>query len=222
MQVNHDRIASAVVRLNSQLPLKARQQQLPSALVAAHRLVLRRLVGQGRPPTEAELTAVLGAESLTAELQRLGADDLVVLDAAGRRPVGAYPVTIEHTPHHVSVNGHRIYAMCALDAVSIAPLFAAEVLIESNCHVRHTPIVIRMRDSEVLAVQPGQEVTIGIRWQMPSAVAAHSMCMEMVFLKDRETALSWQGGDTAHISLFTLPEAVAFGKAFFSPLFQDN
>jgi hypothetical protein len=109
-----------------------------------------------------------------------------------------------------------------LDAVSIAPMFETEVLIESACHVSHAPIAIRMRGSEVLAVQPGEEVTIGIRWQMPLAVAAHSMCLAMVFLKNRQTALTWQGGDTTHISLFTLAEAVAFGQAFFMPLFQDN
>jgi mercuric reductase len=67
---------------------------------------------------------------------------------------------------------------------------------------------------------PSAEVTVGIRWQMPSAVAAHSMCMEMVFLKDRQTAEAWQNGDTENISLFSLPEAVAFGETFFLPLMR--
>jgi hypothetical protein len=42
--------------------------------------------------------------------------------------------------------------------------------------------------------------------------------MEMVFLKDRQTAEEWQDGDTENVSLFTLPEAVEFGKRFFLPL----
>jgi hypothetical protein len=75
-----------------------------------------------------------------------------------------------------------------------------------------------MQGSSILEVQPGADVTVGIRWQMPSAVAAHSMCMQMVFLKDRQTAQAWQHGDTDNISLFTLPEAVMFGKGFFLPL----
>jgi len=52
----------------------------------------------------------------------------------------------------------------------------------------------------------------------PTAMVAHSICMEMVWLKDRPGAEVWQGGDTEEISLFTLSEAVAFSKVFFLPL----
>jgi hypothetical protein len=207
-------INQAITRLNKQLPLKARQDRLSAALKAAHRIVLTTLVTQGRPPTMEELKTVLGDEPVKESLQRLGSDDLIVLDAQGQ-PVGAYPVTIENTPHKITLNGHTIHAMCALDAVSVAPMFDTEVVIESTCHLTKTPITIRMRGSDILDVQPSGEVIIGIRWQMPSAVAAHSMCMEMVFFKDRQTANAWQTGD---ISLFTLSDAVAFGKAFFLPL----
>lgn len=211
-------IKAAVVRLNSQLPLKARQDALPSALKAAHQCVLYSLVNHGRPPTKDELEGVLGKEDVIKSLQRLGSDDLVVLAAEGKYPVGAYPVTIEPTPHNISVNGHAIHAMCALDAVSVAVMFDAEVIIESICHVSKTPITICMQGSDILKSKPATDITIGIRWQMPSAVAAHSMCMEMVFLKDRHTAETWQNGDAENIALFTLPEAVVFGKAFFLPL----
>jgi hypothetical protein len=213
-------IQAALARLNSQLPLKARQDRLPATLKSMHRQVLRSLVTQGRPPSEAELKAGLDENNITAALQRLGAEDLVVLDAEGKRPLGAYPVTSERTPHKITVHGHSIHAMCALDAVSVAPMFDEDVVIESSCHVSKTPIIIHMHGNDILEVQPGADVTIGIRWQMPSAVAAHSMCMQMVFLKDRQTALAWQQGDTENISLFSLPDAVAFGKAFFLPLLE--
>jgi len=214
-------ITAAVTRLNIQLPLKARQSRLSSALKAAHRAILTSLIQQGRPPAENELIAILGEENLVDSLQRLGAADLVVLDASSQWPVGAYPVTIEQTPHTVHVNGNTIHAMCALDAVSVAPMFATEVVIESTCHVTRTPITIRMRNDRLLEAKPTADVMIGIRWQMPSAVAAHSMCMQMVFLRDRQTAVNWQVGDTENISLFTLPEAIEFGKAFFMPLLLD-
>jgi hypothetical protein len=213
-------IQTAHARLATQLPLKARQDQLSATLKSAHQLVLTSLVKQGRPPNQAELMAVVGEENLTAGLRRLGADDLIVLDQNGKLPVGAYPVTSEITPHKISVNGHCIYAMCALDAVSVAPMFNTRVLIESTCQVSRKPICIHMHGSDVVEAQPSAEVTIGIRWQMPSAVAAHSMCMQMVFLKDRQTASIWRQGDPGQISLFTLPDAVALGKAFFLPLFD--
>lgn len=173
---------------------------------------------QGRPPGSDELKQVAGIENIQAGLQRLAADDLIVLDTGGKRILGAYPLTLEITPHKVVLNGHSLYAMCALDAMSVAPMFAAEVQIESSCNLSHIPIVIHMRGSNILHVQPGAGVMVGIRWQMPSAVAAHSMCLQMVFLKDRQTADEWRQADSEHISLFTLPEAVTFGKAFFLPL----
>ena len=212
-------ITAAVNRLNTQLPLKARQDELTVALKTVHQTVLMTLVAKGRVPELEELKSILGND-VEEGIRRLGTDDLLVLDSQGVLPVGAYPLTIENTPHQISLNGHTIHAMCALDAVSVAPMFGTDVTIESSCHVSHTPILIRMRDSDILEVVPSTDVTVGIRWQKPSAVAAHSMCMEMVFLKDSKTAEVWQEDDIENISLFTLPEAVAFGKAFFLPLLE--
>ena len=211
-------IKTAVDRLSAQLPLKVRQDRLSPALKTLHKYVLYSLVQQGRPPSPEELAQQLGKENIKDGLQQLASDDLIVLDAAGKNPLGAYPVTMEQTPHKISVNGHAIHAMCALDAVSVAPLFDAAVLIESACHVSQTPISINIQGSEILQVSPSAEVIVGIRWQQPTTVAAHSMCTEMVFLKDRQTAEAWQDGDTENISLFSLTEAVAFGKSFFLPL----
>ena len=212
------KIQAALKRLNTQLPLKARQDKLSPALKVVHQKVLSSLIMQGRPPDEDDLKVILGGADMQTSLHRLGADDLIVLDAAGKHLLGAYPVTLEDTPHKLSVNGHLIHAMCALDAVAVAPLFATEVLIESTCYLSRTPIIIHMRGDSILEVQPTAAVTVAVRWQMPSAVAAHSMCMEMVFFRDRAGAEAWQGGDMEKTSLFTLPEAVAFGKAFFLPL----
>jgi len=78
--------------------------------------------------------------------------------------------------------------------------------------------MLHMRGSDILAVQPDKRIMVGVRWQMPSAVAAHSMCLQMVFLKDRPTAEAWQNGDTEHASIFTLPQAVIVGRTFFLPL----
>ena len=205
-------------KLNALLPLKARQDQLPVELKKLHQKILFILVGQGRTPDHAELADMVGEENIDESLQRLSADDLIVLDSDGKLPVGAYPVTVENTPHSIRVNGNTIHAMCALDALSVAPMFSVEVVIDSVCHVSQTPVHIHMQGSKILESQPSTDVTVGIRWQDPSATAAHSLCLEMIFLKDRETAERWQGGDTDNISLYSLSETVEFGKAFFLPL----
>lgn len=213
-------IHASTERLNSLLPLKARQDGLPLSLQRLHQQILFSLVELGRAPTSEEMVEVLGEKNIQEGLQRLGAADLIVLDRADKFPVGAYPVTLENTPHKIHVNGHTIHAMCALDALSVAPMFDAEVVIDSVCHVTQAPIHLCMQGVHIVDAQPSTNITVGIRWQNPSIVAAHSLCMEMIFLKDRKTAEAWQHGDVDNISLYDLPEAVAFGKAFFLPLLE--
>ena len=213
-------IKQAVTRLNSQLPLKSRQNQLGQELKLVHQSVLQSLVNNGRPPTLTELIYFLNKDEIEIGIQKLAYNDLVVLDAARKNIVGAYPLTIEQTPHQLTVNGQSIFAMCALDALSVAPMFNTAVQIETRCHVTQTAIIINMRDSEILDAQPSLDIRVGVRWQMPTGAAAHSMCLEMVFLLDEQIALQWQNGDVENTSLFTLPEAVEFGSEFFRPLLK--
>jgi mercuric reductase len=213
-------VQSAVDRLNSQLPLKVRQDQLSPELRQLHQEILQSLVKRGKPLSNAEISKHVGDAGLASTLRTLGENDLVVLNADGKSVVGAYPVTIEQTPHMIQVGANTIYAMCALDAVSVAPMFDTEVTIKSQCYVTAEPVEIQMRGFDVLHASPA-DVCVGIRWQMPQGSAAHSMCMQMVFLKDAETARQWQGDQTASITIFSLPDAIAFGAAFFMPIMQD-
>jgi mercuric reductase len=213
-----DVIAQAVQRLSQQLPLKARQDELSAPLKALHREVLGSLVTRGRPPTRVEIAALVGDDQVDAAITRLGGADLVVLSADQREIVGAYPVTVEQTPHEVHVSGHMIHAMCALDAVSVGPMYDLPVEICSRCRVTGEAICIKQQGARILEATP-QTARVGVRWQYPSGDhAAHSMCMEMVFLKDDAAAAAWHGGDLQHHSVFTLDQAVQFGAKFFNPL----
>ncbi len=216
------KIASAIDRLSSQLPLQGRQQALPTSLARLHRAMLHSLAERGRPLSRDEIASMLEDDDVDGALARLGKDDLVVLGASENQAVGAYPMTVEDTPHHLKVNGRSVHAMCALDALSVGPMFDAEVDIESRCHVTDEPIRIHQSGSRISSAEPSPEIRVGVRWQNPSACAAHSMCLEMVFLKDGATALAWQDGDTENVGIFTLPEAVEFGAGFFDPLVKDG
>lgn len=212
------KIEDAVRRLTEQLPLLARQQQLESRLVEVHREILSSLATRGRSLTQSELEKRLGGKEAVAHaVRRLGKADLVVLDVSAERIVGAYPMTTEETPHRLQVNGQSINAMCALDALSVGPMYDAEVIIDSRCHVTAEPIHIRQKGKAIVDSQP-TDPRVGVRWQDPTGCAAHSMCTEMVFLNDPVTANHWQAIDPQSISLFTLPEAVEFGARFFVPL----
>ncbi len=212
------RVEAAVTRLNGLLPLAARQRALDGKLRQLHRDILHSLAHTGRALNHAEMAERV--PNVDVALTRLAADDLVVLDNQGRYVVGAYPMSVEDTPHQLQLNGIRVNAMCAVDALSVAPMFAVEVDIQSRCHVTGEPVHIVMQGDEVRQASPA-ELRVGVRWQDTKTCAAHSLCMEMVYLKDDATALAWQNGETDNISLFTLDEAVAFGCAFFLPLVSD-
>ncbi len=214
----NDKIAAAIDKLNSQLPLLARQQALPPGLLAAHRAILHTLAEEGRVLTNDELATLVGADGVAAAIERLGGDDLAVLNADKTAVVGAYPMTVENTVHHLRVHGRAVNAICALDAVAVGPMYDAEVAIESRCQVTGEPIRVHQKGHRILSAEPSTDVRVGVRWQQPGVCAAHSMCLEMVFLKDGDTARWWVEEGEGDKTEFTLDEAVAFGASFFVPL----
>ncbi len=212
-----DLVQQSVLRLNQLLPLKARQDRLSPELRELHREVIHSLVMGGRPPAREEMAERLGPDQVDAVLARMGEDDLVVLSEDRREILGAYPVTTENTPHVIHVSGQTIHAMCAVDALSVGPMFDVPLTIESRCRVTDSAIHIEQEGERIVAARP-PTVRVGVRWQAPSGSAVHSLCMEMVFLQDEEAACRWHGGDLQNHSLFTLDQAVAFGSRFFRPL----
>ncbi|MGF1546857.1 MAG: alkylmercury lyase family protein [Thiotrichales bacterium] len=212
-----DFVLDSVRHLNELLPLKARQDQLSPALKALHRAIIESLVARGRAPSRAEVAEWVGEDQVDNALVRLGADDLIVLAADRREILGAYPVTSETTPHTLQVNATQIHAMCALDALSVGPMYELPVVIQSRCRVTGDAIQIKQAGARILSATPAT-TRVGVRWQAPTGSAAHSLCMEMVFLRDDAAAATWHGDDTEYHSVFTLDEAVDFGARYFRPL----
>lgn len=229
-------VLASLTHLQQLLPLKKRQQALPPPLRMVHRAILRSLAETGKPPRQAEIAAMLGSKrSAVHALATLGANDLVILSAPVKTDakthqlivpedvevLGSYPMTMEKTPHQVGIFGHSVNAMCAVDALSLSPMFGQEARIESRCHVTGIPIRIRQKGREIAEASPSPEIRVGIRWQSACAHAAHTLCTEMVFLNDEETARMWRENDPDSIELFTLSEAIELGEAFFTPLLED-
>jgi hypothetical protein len=210
-------VEQGLQKLTSLLPLKARQDALQPELRELHRDILRSFATNGEPLTRQQIANRVGQSQVDAVLSQLSADDLVVLAPDGREISGAYPYTVEQRVHRVEVNGHQVHAMCALDAISIAPMADAQTKIHSRCHVTDSPVEITMQGNEVLSATPA-DVHVGIRWQSTSGCAAKNLCLEMVYLKDTETARAWQQQDPDNIDIYPLSQAVVFGSAFFRPL----
>ena len=186
------RLLRALRHLNELLPFKYRQASLQPQFVDVHRSILRSYAERGHPLTRTEIEALLGdGESALNALVALGSKDLVVLNsAAGKAPgthnvvvndpdavevVGAYPFSTTPKAYVVNLFGHDVFAMCALDALSIAPMFQTETRIMSKCHLTGDPIRIHQRGMQILEVSPPTGVRLGIRWQKGSNTAAHGL-----------------------------------------------
>jgi hypothetical protein len=190
---------------------------MPPALRAMHRQIVEALVWHGRPPARAELEKAAGTQDVDDGLQALSAADLVVLgppqsEGPCRSIVGAYPVTTQRTPH-----APWVWAMCAIDALAVAPLFETEVQTDSRCRVSGEPVRVRQQGARVIEIQPAT-LRVGVRWQAPVGHAAHSLCMEMVFLQDADAARRWHAGALDRHDVYSIGEAVLFGAGFFRPL----
>ena len=101
----------------------ARHARLSEAERALYFWILRRFARDGRP-NSAELRAAAEQLGLSAEssLETLAREDLVHPGADGEIAV-AYPFSGRPTVHRVRFpGGHEVDAMCAIDALGIAPV----------------------------------------------------------------------------------------------------
>jgi hypothetical protein len=208
-------------KLISLLPLPERHAALPPELQRLHAAFLRSLVERGRPLSTEEMETLAPGGDVVNALWTLAANDLIVLDALGRA-VGAYPVTVEQTPHRVRVNGNDISAMCAFDAVSVAPMFGTETVVHSRCPMTGEPILIEQHGRRIKKVLPSPAVMVGIWWRNPGSVAARNFCPGIVFLRDGAAAQAWRAVDIANRDTVSLEDAVDAGTRFFEPLLEEK
>ncbi len=212
-------VRQALERLQGLLPLVKRLSRQALAARRVHRAILGEFARCGRTPERDTLAQLTQPECLDDVLASLGDADLIVRTPRGG-VTGAYPFTLERTPHLLTLPGATVNAMCAVDALAVAPVFDCEVAIASSCTVTGVPIAVRQRGDRVLAVSPAQQLHVGIGWRQPHACAANTLCREMVFLRDHAVATAWQETDQECRTVYSLGEAIALGAAFFSPLLE--
>jgi len=168
-------VGEGVQRLQEILPLQARRSALPEAGRRLHRQILASFGHEGRPPTVAECGDFLGVEDdAGGALARLAEDDLIVLRADGSIE-GAYPFTTSRTAHRVELVGGTVHAMCALDALAMAPMFDADAVVDSRCEVNETRLRIEQSGLELVAAHPTASIHVGIRWGATGGAAARSL-----------------------------------------------
>ncbi|MCK5001379.1 MAG: hypothetical protein KAS57_00030 [Gammaproteobacteria bacterium] len=214
-----EKIDKAIDHLNKILPLKANQQSMSLDMQALHRDILHSYVELGRSLNRGEIAQRV--DNLEEAVKTLQQKDMVVFDDSGE-PIGAYPFTMEKREHKISVNGHLVHSMCALDSLAVSPMYGVELEINSVCHVSGESVVIRQKGLEILNASAVRDVYFAINWNAASAnsCCADSLCTEMIFLKGESVANNWFNEDAEHRQIFTLDEAVGFAAGFFMPLLE--
>jgi hypothetical protein len=162
---------------------------------AVHKLVLRHFATTGHAPTVADLAATTAGSGRTSDevLAALHDLDAIRIGADGRIEV-AYPFSARPTRHRVHLaTGTDVYAMCAIDALGMAPMLNTDTHIDSID--RTTGQVVR------ISTTAGQT-----RWEPAGAVvflgatagggpSADNCCDYLNFFTDAATANAWT---TAH------------------------
>jgi hypothetical protein len=211
------KVEKALNRLETILPLKERQNDCGKQIKELHQQIIRSFVDKGRILAREEMEHYVS--NLEDAVNILKERDMVVFAGDGE-PLGAYPFTMHETEHTVQVNGHRVHAMCALDALAVGPMFKEETQVVSRCRVTGDAVSIHQAGNTILNTDEAGGVCFGIIWGAANAdiSCADSLCTEMMFLRDGETARQWLADDPKNREVFTLQEAVEFGDRFFTPL----
>jgi hypothetical protein len=182
---------------------RARAMPLDPVDRAVHKLVLRHFATTGHAPTVADLAATIAGSGRTSDevLAALHDLDAIRLGADGRIEV-AYPFSARPTRHRVHLaTGTDVYAMCAIDALGIAPMLNTDTDTDTDTDT-HIDSIDRITGQVVrISTTAGQT-----RWEPAGAVvflgatagggpSADNCCDYLNFFIDAATANAWT---TAH------------------------
>jgi hypothetical protein len=138
-----------------------RRARLPEAERELYFWIVRRFASDGRP-SSGELRAAARRLALDAEdaLATLSREDLVHRGADGASTV-AYPFSGRPTAHRVRFpTGHEVSAMCAIDALGIAPMFGKPIEVESRDPVSGEEILARVAPDGAAEWWPASAVVV--------------------------------------------------------------
>jgi len=213
-----NKVSAALKRLDAILPLLSGLQSLSTEDAGLYCKLLNSYVVQGRTLTRYEVAGVVG--NADQALNNIVDSKLIVLDPEGN-PAGVYPFTSQEREHMVHINGVTAHCMCALDALSVSPMFNKPTVIDSECSVTGDRIHI---DQNGTTFTGGTlDAWFGINWGAAAndTVCAESLCLEMMFLANEEIASQWLAESPDTREIFDLQSAVEFAAAFFVPLAEN-
>jgi hypothetical protein len=185
--------------------------------------ILRRFASRGRPSKgDVHSAATRLGLPVEAALATLAGEDLVHLDHEGEIAV-AYPFSGRETAHVVRFpSGHEAYAMCAIDALGIAPMFGVPIAVRSRDPVSGDAIDTRLQPGGDGDWSPKSAVVVAGTMQGEDE-SCQSCCPVLNFFESSSTADRWlarRAEVRGHV--ITIPEAIASGRAVFGDVLEEG
>lgn len=212
------RVASAlrIAEIDPSRRGSARRERVRGADRELYLWILRHFATNGRPRDSAIRGEVarIGLDYDTAKAT-LAREDLVHFDREGEVTV-AYPFSGRPTAHRVRFStGTEAYAMCALDALGIAPMFEQEIEIASRDPCTGEEIRARVLPSGEAEWQPESAVVVaGIAASDGDSCAC--CCPVLNFFASAENAERWLvEHPSVRGEVVSMPEAAEAGGAVF-------
>ena len=196
--------------------LSAQQRQL-------YRWILREFAAATPPSREATRAAADAFGLDAAETFRvLAREDLVHVDAVGR-PLVAYPFSAKERGHRVLIETERtVEAMCAIDALGIAPMLGLPIEIYSRDPFSGGEIWVRLDPSEGAWWEPQQAVVLSGS-ACCDGPSFRGCCDVLNFFERRENAERYLAENPSVSGQpISLPDAIEVGRIVFGDLLRED
>ena len=201
---------------------RKRLRSLTDAERAFYRWILKSF-GAGAPARPDELADAATALDLEVEpaLRRLAREDLVHHDPATGAILVAYPFSGRSTAHQVRFDGREVYAMCAIDALGIAPMLDEAVEIASFDPLTDDRIEVVLDPDGNGTWQPPEAVVVcGVSG---SGNSCSSCCPVLNFFASTENAERWLAQHPGvRGEVISMQEAILAGRAVFGEVLKED
>lgn len=185
--------------------------------------ILRRFATYGRPSgTETRDAAARRGLDAESALAALAAEDLVHPDRGGEIVV-AYPFSGRPTAHLVRFpSGHEAYAMCAIDALGVAPMFDQQIAVSSRDPISGEEIGIQLAPSGAADWWPESSVVIAGAMD-GEGESCQSCCPVLNFFASSDNAERWlDKHPEVRGHVITMQDAILAGRAVFGDVLEED
>lgn len=198
-----------------------RASDVSPAARAVFRALIDALLASGTAPDMATLAARTGVNSsnVTQLISELAEADWIGLDS-DRAIVALYPFSPDPTPISVQIGDTVRHAMCATDALGIAPMLDRDVLIRGVCAMCDAPIRVALTPRRIRFRRPRS--TVVLRRHAPGAAHAHR-CAATRFACSPDHAQAWlaERGEP-HDVMQSLEAAFIEARDIFGDCFREK